>query len=383
MPNDRAEPAGPVAAMTGTGEALEPSFRERPSALPASSGVSPNRQCRDLRRLVVHCTFRLLHACRSARCRARRGGAEHGPRRDAGQPFAPIQPAGLAVGRVMAADTCVRALADPGFRRFGGLGGRPAGGGSDGRGAGGLHRRPRTDPPALGVGTPGGGAPARFGFLSPIRDRAYLHPSCPCRHADGLRLRAQGPELLELFPARSGQQLYRLVAGRTRAAGAPRPGGLALRQSVLALYRRDRFLVRAGLVDGRVVGRPGFRPALPEHGLFDEAQQLHPALRAEAHPAPRRPVRAGRAPPFLERELQVQQLDVLQHAAPPGSSHRVEPALSGAPALRRGRIAAIAGELWQAVLDRRVPREVVPDDGPAGRSVAREILPRDRGLERL
>ena len=193
----------------------------------------------------------------------------------------------------------------------------------------------------------------------------------------------KGPELLELFPARGGEQRHRRVAGRARAAGAPRPAGLALRQSVLALRDRDRLLVRADLVDGRVVGRAGLRRALPRRGPVDEAQQLHPALRAEARPAARRPVRAGRAPPFLERQLQVQQLDVLQHAAPPGSSRGLEPALPGAPAPRRGRIAATARELRQDVRAGRIPAPLVPDDGPAGRRMARAVLSRDRGLERL
>ena len=345
--------------------------RQRPSALFAPPGLSPHRRCRDLRRLVDRRAVRFLRACRPARRGAGRGRAEHGSGRHAGQSAAGLSSAGLAVGRSVAADARVRALADPRFRRSVDLGRRADGGGADDGGPGGLHRRPRADPPALGVGAPGGRVPAGVGVLSPIRDGAHLHPSRPRRHADGLRLRAEGPELLELFPARGGEQLHRRVAGRARAAGAPRPAGLALRQSVLALRDRDRLLVRADLVDGRVVGRAGLRRALPRRGPVDEAQQLHPALRAEAHPALQRPVRAGRAPPFLERQLQVQQLDVLQHAAPPGSSRGLEPALSGAPAPRRRRIAATARELRQDVRARRIPAPLVPDDGPAGRRVAR------------
>ena len=98
-----------------------------------------------------------------------------------------------------------------------------------------------------------------------VTEHIYIHHA-PGRYARGHRIRAQGPELLELLPAGGGKQPHRSVAGPAGPAGAPPPVRVALHQSVLALLHRMRVLVRVDLVDGRGMGSRDIRRPVPRRG---------------------------------------------------------------------------------------------------------------------
>ena len=362
------------------GRAIVP---QRPPALPRPRNLSLRNQRRDPRRLVDRPSARLLLVRQPVRSQARRGRAEHGSGEHARRPVVLVQAAGVDVGGAVAGHARLLSLADARRGPPGRLGDCPDGRGADHGGPVGLHHRPRDDPPARGVGAPVRRVPPVIGLLPALRHRAHLHPSRARRYPVGRRVRAQGTELLELLPERGGQQPHRILARPAPAACAPPPAGVALLESVLALLLRMRALVRTHLVDGGRMGDRGLRRAVPRRGLLDEDQQLPPALRTAADPPAQRKVRAGAAVACVERRPQAGQLALLQHATPCRPPRGGRPALSADAASRRGHVAATAGRVRKDVRSRPVSAPLVRNHGPAGRRVARALLPADRGLERL
>ncbi len=322
-------------------------------------------------------SVRLSLACGPVRHRVGHGRAKHRPE-TARRPVVLAQARRVGLGRALSCDLRVRVPAS--FRRrISGVMGRR----SD-RTVPGSHGpahpqcRPRHDAPSRRVGAPHRRIPDGICLLPAGGHGAHLRPSRPHRHAQGRRIRAEGSELLAIPAPICGPQLLGHLACRTGPAGAPPPAGLAPHEPGLALRSRNRRVVCAGLLDRRRLGRAGLRRHL-RYGHFPaEDGRLRPALRIAAHPPARRSFRAGPPAAFLEHRLQVVQLVLLQRAASRRPPHRGNPALPAAATFRAGRGATTAGKLLGDGRPHNVSRTLVPEDGPAGRPMARAFLSRDR-----
>ena len=255
---------------------------------------------------------------------------QYGPGVDIGTPPVLAQSAGLDLGVSLAGNADLRHMANPCRGSAGALGRRAACDHPDHGSAGRIRGRSRAGSPAHRLGTAARGIPARLRLVSAIRHRACLCPPRQGRHALRRGVRSQGREFLEVFPQGSRKQPHQFLESRGRTPGTAPFADVALQQPVLALRHRRCVLVCTGVLDERWLGGAGLRLPRAVLRLLDEDQQLLSALRSAPGPPCERPLGKGAAATFLERRLEVQQLDVLQHAAPCGSSCGGIPPLSAA-----------------------------------------------------
>ena len=213
---------------------------------------------------LVDCGSARLFCVRrgSPRRRLRRPGAQHRPAHNARRPALRLQAVALALVGAVAGDVRLRVVANPARRPPGRVGSGADGAVAVRRGPVGLHHRPRAGAPARRVGTAVGRAAARQRFVPALCDRAHLHPPPARVHARRPGVAAQGRELLAVPAPRDRTQPAGRLALRAQPAGAAASAGLALHQPVLALLRAGGRVVRAGVLDGRPLGRAGVRGSL-------------------------------------------------------------------------------------------------------------------------